>query len=74
MPVSVANLNKDEFSENELNYQLGEVIYDDNLFVHKRVETGFMPPRVIWRSYSTSVLAGRIKRLARIKIFRDAQF
>lgn len=41
--VPIANLNKDEFSEDELNYQLGEVIYDDNLFVHKRVETGFMP-------------------------------
>ena len=43
MPVPVANLNKDEFSENELEYQLGEVVYEDNLFVHKRVETGFMP-------------------------------
>ena len=42
MPVPVANLNRDEFSEDELNYQLGEVIYEDNLFVHKRVETGFM--------------------------------
>lgn len=41
--VPIANLNEDEFSEDELNYQLGEVIYDDNLFVHKRVETGFMP-------------------------------
>lgn len=41
--VPIANLNKDEFSEDELSYQLGEVIYDDNLFVHKRVETGFMP-------------------------------
>lgn len=41
--VPLANLNKDEFSEDELNYQLGEVVYEDNLFVHKRVETGFMP-------------------------------
>ena len=41
--VPIANLNKDEFSEDELNYQLGEVVYEDNLFVHKRVETGFMP-------------------------------
>lgn len=43
MPVSIANLNKDEFSEDELNYQLGEVVYDDELFVHKRAQTGFMP-------------------------------
>ena len=41
--IPIANLNKDEFSEDELNYQLGEVVYEDNLFVHKRVETGFMP-------------------------------
>ena len=41
--VPIANLNKDEFSEDELNYQLGEIMYEDNLFVHKRVETGFMP-------------------------------
>lgn len=41
--VPIANLNKDEFSEDELNYQLGEVVYENNLFVHKRVETGFMP-------------------------------
>ncbi len=43
MPVPIANLNKDEFSEDELHYQLGEVVYEDGLFVHKRVETGFMP-------------------------------
>lgn len=41
--VPIANLNKDEFSEDELNYQLGEVVYENNLFVHKRVEIGFMP-------------------------------
>ncbi len=42
-PVPIANLNKEEFSEDELYYQLGEVIYTDSLFIHKRVETGFMP-------------------------------
>ncbi len=42
-PVPIANLNKEEFSEDELYYQLGEVIYSDSLFIHKRVETGFMP-------------------------------
>ena len=41
--VPITNLNKDEFSEDELHYQLGEVVYEDGLFVHKRVETGFMP-------------------------------
>ena len=41
--VPVANLSKDEFREDEINYQLVEVIYKDNLFVHKRVETGFKP-------------------------------
>ncbi len=43
IPVSISNLHKNEFSEDELNYQLGEVVYEDNLFLHKRVETGFMP-------------------------------
>ena len=43
MPIPIANLNKDEFSESELDYQLGVVVSEDNLFVHKRVETGFMP-------------------------------
>ena len=37
MPVPIANLNKDEFSES------GEVVYENNLFIHKRAETGFMP-------------------------------
>ena len=41
--VPIANLNKGEVNEDELNYQLGEIVYEDNLFVHKRVETGFMP-------------------------------
>ena len=41
--VPIANLNKGEVSEDELKYQLGEIVYKDNLFVHKRVETGFMP-------------------------------
>lgn len=39
----VANLSKEEIGENEINYQLAEVTYEDNLFVHKRVEVGFMP-------------------------------
>ncbi|MCM1170315.1 MAG: HNH endonuclease [Bacteroides sp.] len=41
--VPIAMLKKDEYREDELNYQLGEVIYQDGLFVHKRVVTGFMP-------------------------------
>lgn len=41
--VPIASLSKDEFNEDELNFQLGEVIYEDDLFIHKRVETGFMP-------------------------------
>ena len=28
--VPITNLSKDEFSEDELNYQLGEVVYEDN--------------------------------------------
>ncbi len=45
--VPIVNLNKDEFSEDEINYQLGEVVYEDNLFVHKRVEVGFMPKKYL---------------------------
>lgn len=41
--VPIATLEKNDYSEDELDYQLGEVIYEENQFIHKRVETGFMP-------------------------------
>lgn len=41
--ILVADLSKEEIGEDEINYQLAVVTYEDNLFVHKRVETGFMP-------------------------------
>ena len=41
--VPIIKLGKDEYREEELNYQMGEVSYQDNVFVHKRVGTGFMP-------------------------------
>ena len=56
--VPIVNLNKDEFSEDELNYQLGEVVYEDNLFVHKRVETGFMP-----KEYLEELFIGKKKKI-----------
>ena len=40
--VSIKKLGKDEYRGEELNYQMGEVSYQDNVFVHKRVGTGFM--------------------------------
>lgn len=42
MPIFIAN----EFSANKLNYQFRDVVYDDNLFMHKRIETGFYAQRV----------------------------
>lgn len=41
--VPIATLEKNDYSEYDLNYQLGEVIYEENQFIHKRVGTGFMP-------------------------------
>ena len=58
MPIPIANLNKDEFSESELDYQLGVVVNEDNLFVHKRVETGFMP-----KEYLEELFIGKKKKI-----------
>ena len=41
--MPIATLEKNDYSEDELDYQLGEVIYEENQFIHKRVGTGFMP-------------------------------
>lgn len=41
--VPIIELGKDEYREEELNYQIGKICYKDNVFVHKRVEAGFMP-------------------------------
>lgn len=41
--VPISTFDKYELSEDEIDYQLGEVIYEENQFIHKRVETGFMP-------------------------------
>lgn len=41
--VPIIELGKDEYREEELNYQIGKIFYKDNVFVHKRVEAGFMP-------------------------------
>jgi len=54
-PVPIANLNKDELNEDELNYQLGEVIYEDGLFIHKRGETGFMPKEYLEKLFDERV-------------------
>lgn len=42
-PVSITQLGPDEYDINKLPYSLTEVTYEQNLFVHKRIETGFMP-------------------------------
>ena len=61
MPIPIANLNKDEFSESELDYQLGVDVYEDNLFVHKRVETGFMH-----KEYLEELFIGKKKKIDKI--------
>lgn len=42
-PVPITQLGPDEYDINELSCSLTEVTYEQNLFVHKRIETGFMP-------------------------------
>ena len=49
MPIPIANLNKDEFSESELDYQLGVVVYE---------ETGFMP-----KEYLEELFIGKKKKI-----------
>lgn len=50
--VPIINLKKEEIGEDEINYQLAEIIYEDNLFVHKRVETGFMPKEHLYELFA----------------------
>lgn len=40
-PVSVTQLKPDEYDKNDLPCSLTEVTYEQKLFVHKRIETGF---------------------------------
>lgn len=40
-PVSVTQLRPDEYNKNDLPCSLTEVTYEQKLFVHKRIETGF---------------------------------
>lgn len=42
-PVPITQLGPDEYDINELSCSLTEVTYEQNLFVHKRIETEFMP-------------------------------
>ena len=40
-PVSVTQLRPDEYNKNDLPCSLTEITYEQKLFVHKRIETGF---------------------------------
>ena len=53
--VPIIELGKDEYREEELNYQIGEVCYQDNVFVHKRVGTGFMPREYLEEMFSKCI-------------------
>lgn len=53
--VPIIKLTKDDYREDELNYQIGEVCYKDNVFVHKRVEVGFMSKAYLEELFSKCV-------------------
>lgn len=42
-PVSITQLGLDEYDKDGLPCSLTKVTYEQNLFIHKRIETGFMP-------------------------------
>lgn len=42
-PVSITQLGLDEYDKDDLPCSLTEVTYEQNLFVHERIEPGFHP-------------------------------
>ena len=55
-PVSVTQLKPDEYDKNDLPCSLTEVTYEQKLFVHKRIETGFY-----YNEYLEDIFNQRIK-------------
>lgn len=49
--VLVADLSEEEIRNYNIDYQLGQIIYEDNLFVHKRVAIGFMPKEYLYKIF-----------------------
>lgn len=46
-PVSITQLRPDEYDKDDMPRSLTKVSYGQNLFVHKRIETGFLPNEYI---------------------------
>ena len=59
-PVSITQLGPDEYDKDDLPCSLTKVSYGQNLFVHKRIETGFLPNKYSWGTIWTDLYESRI--------------
>ena len=57
--VPIATLEKNDYSEDELDYQLGEVIYEENQFIQKELKQALCPKN-IQKNYLMSALVKKI--------------
>lgn len=57
-PVPLANLKIEEIESKQINYQIVKVIYRENLFIHTRVTSGFLPRETV-----EEMFAGLVCRL-----------
>ena len=49
--IPISTLSKDEYNDEELNRQLAEITYEDGVFIHSRLEVGFMPKEYLDERY-----------------------
>ncbi len=50
-PVSITQLGPDEYDKDDLPCSLTKVTYEQNMFIHKRIETGFMPKEYLEETF-----------------------
>ena len=53
--IPISSLSKYDYNDTELNRQLAEVIYENGVFIHKRLEVGFMPKEYLEKLYEKLV-------------------
>jgi len=56
--IPLSSLSPDDYEDSELDRQLNEIVYNDGVFIHKRVVTGFLPTEYLEGIYKE--LTGKI--------------
>ncbi len=54
-PVPITQLGPDEYDKDDLPCSLTKVSFEQNLFVHKRIETGFMPKEYLEEIFTKEI-------------------